>query len=149
MNFTTAATATGLVNSAIGILKSARELAKDASDIELKEKISDVYDVLLELKELTLKFDDENRELKARLAAEAAYVGPTAPHGYYYAASDEKQEHPLCPKCYQSKPSQKGFLENREEWNGGARRICKLCRHAIYEEPMDLSPRKIMPYNPY
>ena len=145
MNFPTVVSTAGLINSAIGAIKSARELAKDTSDGELKEKIGAAYETLLDLREHALTLDEENRRLKAQLAEKAAYFGPIAPHGYYFAAEDQNaQQHPLCPSCFQSKPQQIGFMDEAKPWNGGVRRSCKLCGKSVYEKPMDLStPRSI------
>jgi len=147
VNFSTVATTAGLVSNAINALKSARELAKDSSDSDLKEKIGDAYDALIDLREHALAQDDEIRRLKAQLTEKAAYVGPIPPHGYYYASSDaEGKEHPLCPTCFQSKPQKIGFMDEPHSWNRGIRRTCKLCGEAVYEKPMDLStPRQIVP----
>ena len=146
MDFPAVVSTVSLVNSAIGALKSARELAKDTSDSELKEKIGAVYETLLDLREHALAQDEEIRHLKAQLAEKTAYVGPIAPHGYFYAADDVQKEHPLCPSCYQAKPQQIGFMDDAHSWNGGVRRECKLCGKHVYEKPMDLStPRRIVP----
>jgi hypothetical protein len=135
----TVVSAASLVNNAISSLKSVRELAKDTADTKLKEQISDVYDVLLDLKERTHAQDDEIRLLKAQLAAKSAYCGPIAPHGYFYFDTDEKNDNePLCPVCFQATPQQISFMGEREDWNGGVRRRCKLNRsHIIYEQEME------------
>ncbi len=143
MDLPGAVSAAGLVNNALNVLKSARELAKETSDTDLKERISEAYDVLLELKERVLTLSDEVRALEANQRASAAYIGPVPPHGYYYGADDETKEHPLCPKCYQMEPPRKAFLDDPRLWNGGSRRVCKLCGLFIYEKPMDLSPRPV------
>jgi len=135
MDFPTVVSAAGLVNNAINALKNARELAKDTADSELKERISDVYDALLDLKERMHAQDDEIRQLKVQLDAKAAYVGPVAPHGYYYFAADAEDEvNPLCPVCFQAKPQQIAFLSKVERYTFGLARKCKLNeKHLIYE----------------
>jgi hypothetical protein len=140
IDFGAVVSASTLVNNALNVFKNARELAQDTSDPELNMKISEAYDALLSIKDRVLDLDDENRRLKAELAAKAAYVGPDPPHGYFYAATDETKQHPLCPTCYQSNPSRIGFLDNPQQWSRGIRRVCKLCSTSIYEVPMDSLP---------
>jgi hypothetical protein len=137
VDFPTVVSTAALVNNAIGAIKSARDLAKDTSATELKEKIGAAYETLLDLREHALSLDEENRKLKAQLAEKATYVGPVAPHGYFFAASDEQQQHPLCPSCFQAKPQQVGFMDAAKQWNGGVRRSCKLCNKPVYEKPME------------
>lgn len=129
-------TTAGLVNNALSSLKSARDLAKIASDNDLKETIGEAYETLLDLRERVLTLDEENRQLKAQLATKAAYIGPVAPHGYFYAAEDGEHQHPLCPTCFQHEPQQIGFMNARHQWNGGVRRECKKCGKSLYEAPM-------------
>jgi hypothetical protein len=139
VNFPEVVSTVGLVNSAIGAIKSARELAKDTSATELREKIGAAYETLLDLREHALSLDEENRQLKAQLAAKAAYIGPVAPHGYFYEATDAPKQHPLCPTCFQSNPQRIGFMDESKPWNRGIRRECKLCGKHVYEKPMDLA----------
>ena len=120
----------GLVSSA----KTARELAKDTSNHELKAAISDLYDDVLSVKERVVDLDEENRALRVALDERGKYVGPVIPHGYYFQAGDN--EHPLCPRCFQEKPQRIAFMTEPESWNRGVRRQCKLCGHHIYEKPM-------------
>ena len=143
IDFPTIVSAGGLINNALNTLKSARELAKEVDGVEIKEKLLEVYDVLLELKAHTVALDDENRELRRQLVDKLAYIGPVPPFGYYYAANDESKEHPLCPRCYQSDPMKKSFLSSPQSWNGGLKRICHLCAYLIYEKPMEAQSAKI------
>jgi hypothetical protein len=136
VDFPLLVTTAGLVNNALSSLKSARELAKIASDADLKETIGEAYESLLDLRERVLTLDEENRQLKAQLAAKAAYVGPVAPHGYFYVAEDGQQQHPLCPTCFQSNPQQIGFMTDAKRTGGGVRRRCKLCSKPVDESPV-------------
>jgi hypothetical protein len=123
----------GLVSSA----KTARELAKDTSNHELKAAISDLYDDVLSVKERVADLDEENRTLRVALEEKGKYIGPVVPHGYYFQAGDN--EHPLCPRCFQEKPQRIAFMTEPENWNSGVRRTCKLCGKSIYEKPMVLN----------
>ena len=150
MDLSTVASSAGLLNNAISVIKSAREFAKNSSDANLKEKIGAAYEVLLDLREHLLRQDDEIRRLTALLSEKSSYVGPVAPHGYYYADADsEAKQHPLCPSCFQSKPQKIAFMNDAHPWNKGIRRTCKLCGDHIYEKEMDLSaPHRVVPYRP-
>ena len=124
MIFNPAASATivQVIGTTIATLRNARDLAKDSKDHELKDVISDAYDSLLDLKERMFALDQENRELKAKLAERDSIVGPILPFGYFYLATDTSKASPLCPQCWQNK-DQKYPLQT-ESWNGGQRRRC-------------------------
>jgi len=123
-----------LVGTAITSAKTARDLAKDSSDHQLKGAISDLYDALIDIKARALELDEENRLLKAQLVEKAKYVGPLAPHGYFYEADD--RTHPICPRCIQERPPKIGFMSDAEEWNDGIRRTCRLCQKKVWETEM-------------
>jgi len=129
-----------VIASVLSSLKNARDLAKDTSNSELRNQISDAYDSLLDLKSRLFEMDDEIRQLKAVLAKKAEMEGPVPPFGYFYKNGD--REHPLCPKCYQSKEPTESYLTPAQSWNGGIRRECRNCHHFIYEKEMDLSPKR-------
>jgi hypothetical protein len=130
-------TVTQLVGGLVSSARTARELAKDTSNHELKSAISDLYDDVLSVKERVADLDEENRALRVALEEKGKYVGPIAPHGYYFQAGDN--EHPLCPRCFQEKQQRIAFMTEPENWNRGVRRQCKLCRHHVYEKPMVLN----------
>ncbi len=113
------------IGTALSTLKNARDLAKESKDHELKDVISDAYDQLIDLKERMLALDEENRNLKTKLAERDSIVGPILPFGYFYLATDTSKASPLCPHCWQDK-DQKYPLQ-AESWNGGQRRRCCRC----------------------
>jgi hypothetical protein len=127
----TGATVVQVISSAITALKNARDLAKDSKDRELKEVIGNAFDLLLDLKERMLALDEENRDLKTQLAKKALITGPVPPFGYLYEKTDEAQQHPLCPRCYQEKLHVYTLVA--EEWDGGTMRRCPNC-HWLREE---------------
>jgi hypothetical protein len=112
-----AITISQLISAALSSTKSARELAKDSSDSDLKEQISQIYDSLLELKERVIEQAEENRLLKLELEKKRSIEGPIPPFGYYFQAGD--REHPLCPKCFQERQPRQSFLSPATDWNGG------------------------------
>jgi hypothetical protein len=128
-----------LIASVLTSLKTARDIAKDTTDPLLKSQVAEAYEGLLDLKERLLALDEENRQLKNELAKKTQIEGPIPPFGYFYKAGD--REHPLCPKCYQSKEPREYYLTPAHPWNGGIRRECQICDQLIYEKEMNLSPR--------
>ena len=90
-----ASTAVGLVNSTIGLLKEARDSAKRSDDHDLKDKLSEVFDAVLELKEVLGNLRDENTELRQQLEAQAALKWDSRTK-LYFAENDRD---PFCPVC--------------------------------------------------
>ncbi len=128
------ATTASILSSALGSVKSARELAKNVSDHELKDQIGAAYETLLDLREHVLTLDEENRTLKAQLAERAKYVGPLPPNGYYYAESDTQQRHPICPRCFQGANHLTAYMGSIDHDFQSGRRLCNVCNLAIYEQ---------------
>ncbi len=131
---TTVQVVSGLAASA----KNAVDLAKASSNNELKGAVSELYDSVLDVKARVLELDEEVRSLKAELVERANYVGPVAPHGYYFQA--DSMEHPLCPKCFQSTPRMVAFLKSPyRDQSGKFERRCQICRHLYYDDGQGLS----------
>ena len=125
---------TGIVSGALSSLKAARDLAKDTTDLELKGKLSEVFDLLLELKESVSTLADENKSLKAQLKEKDQLEGPFAPFGYFYKSGD--REHPLCSICAQKAVPVQSYMGPLHQWRGGQRRTCRTCDQSIYEVEM-------------
>jgi hypothetical protein len=143
-----AVTAAQMVASVVSTVKAARDLAKDISNHELKEKIGDIYKGLNDLRQRILDLDEENRNLKAELAKRAETDGPVPPFGYYF--DKRHPDSPLCPKCYQSSDSRLAFMGPQEPWgNGALRRKCQLCGHVIDEIKPKPYRNDPTPYNPW
>ena len=133
---TTVQIVSGLAASA----KNAYELTKATSNNELKGAVSELYDSVLDVKARVLELDEENRRLKAELVERANYIGPVAPHGYYFQAG--KLEDPLCPKCFQSTPRVVAFLKSPYPTTDGKyERPCQICRHLYHDDGRGLSRR--------
>ena len=96
-----ASTAVGLVNGTIGLLKEAREAAKRSDDHDLKDKLSEVFDSVLELKELIGNLRDENGELRKRIESRA-HLHWDSKQKVYLAEGDSD---PFCPACLDLKGS--------------------------------------------
>jgi hypothetical protein len=128
-----ASTAGQLLGTAVSIIKNARDLAKDSSDHELKNVISDAYDAVLNLKEKLLDLDEENRQLKAQLAKRDSFTGPVPPFGYVYKADDRSKDHPLCPKCFQENGHESFLTAHSNAYKSWRR--CPVCDVVIPEKP--------------
>jgi hypothetical protein len=64
------------IGTTLSMLKNARDLAKESKNHELKDVISDAFDSLLDLRERMLALDEENRELKLKLAKKRFVLRP-------------------------------------------------------------------------
>jgi uncharacterized small protein (DUF1192 family) len=122
-----------LVGGLVASAKNACELAKASSDHELKASVSELYDSVLDVKGRVLDLDEENRRLKAELSRKDEFTGPIEPHGYFYYK--DKPEQPLCPKCFQSQPSNPVFLPPVSNYNGRTKRTCIICDWVKVETP--------------
>jgi hypothetical protein len=98
------------------------------------------------VKARVLDLDEENRSLKAQLVQREEIEGPDAKFGYFYF--DNKQNEPLCPKCYQSVPSKVVYMGPRNQCAGGIMRFCPVCNFTVTEERARNVNRQIN-YNPY
>ena len=133
---TTVQIISGLAASA----KNAVDLAKASSSNDLKGAVSELYDSVLDVKARVLELDEENRRLKAELVEQANYIGPVAPHGYYFQAG--RLEDPLCPKSFQSAPRVVAFLKPPYYTQQGKyERRCQICRHLYQDDGHGLSKR--------
>jgi hypothetical protein len=90
-----ASTAVSLVNGTIGLLKEARSSAKQSDDHDLKDKLSDVFDSVLELKEVIGNLRDENAGLRKLLDAKTNLKWDSGVK-LYFAEGDPD---PFCPSC--------------------------------------------------
>jgi hypothetical protein len=97
-----ASTAVGLVNGTISLLKEARASAKGSDDHDLKGKLNEVFDSVLELKEVIGGLRDENDKLRERLEARAKLKWD-ANEKLYFADGDPD---PFCPACLDLKGNQ-------------------------------------------
>lgn len=87
--------AVGLVNGTIGLLKEARESAKRSDDHDLKDKLSEVFDSVLELKEALTALREENEVLRKQIETRTALKWNSELKVYF--AGDDSD--PYCPAC--------------------------------------------------
>jgi hypothetical protein len=124
-----ASTAVTLVNGTLSILKEARESAKRSDDHDLKDKLSEVLDSVLELKEVVGNLKDENAELRAQLESKAKLTWDGKTRLYY----DAEDETPFCPTCFDG--NSKRIRLNVVEWDGAKQPWsykCFVCKNLYY-----------------
>ena len=121
-----ASKAVGLVNGAISLLNVTREAAKRSDDHDLKEKLNDLYDAFLDLKEVVGSLRDENDELRKKLDERAKLKWDKRTMLYFM----EEDEDPFCPTCLDSSGKQ---IRLRQELPiGGGPQMgwrCMVCNH--------------------
>jgi hypothetical protein len=123
-----ASTAVGLVNGTISLLKEARDAAKRSDDHDLKDKLSDVYDAVLELKELISNLREENEGLKKRLETRANLRWDNR-QKLYFAEGDSD---PFCPACMDLNQKQIRLHPVYSDLDSSARIYrydCKICKN--------------------
>ena len=119
-----ASTAVGLVNNTITLLKEARDAAKRSDDHDLKEKLSEVFDAVLELKEVIGSLREENADLRKQLETRANLKWDTRSKLYF---KDDDPD-PYCPACMDRDGKlirlQPGIYANGgRQWGW----VCKVC----------------------
>jgi hypothetical protein len=137
-------TVTSLVNSALSSVRAAKELAKDSSDTVVKERIAEVFDSFLNIKDRILALDEENRALKEQLAKRAAFKR-NSEFGYYFAEGDPD---PYCPKCYEG-AGKEIHLPKASDRAGGLMRVRRVCQHLFIEGKHQLGSPDTSSRNPW
>lgn len=126
-----------LTTKATDALNALRERSQRSKDLDIKDQISTLYDIVLELKEVISRLSDENKQLKKQLehpveVPELRSVGDT--HYYYLGGGTDG---PYCQTCYVvNKRLVK--LPRSDNWSGGVRRDCPVCRGTFWEVRMQL-----------
>lgn len=133
MTIATAATAAQTLNNALAILKQLRERSLSSKDNDLKNRISELWDAVLSMKEAVMRVSEENTALRARLDEltqppkfELRQVGAV----YYYFKP--QGQIPYCRYCYDT-ASKEFVLEPAFDSIGGRLRKCIVCNKAFYE----------------
>src|SRR5438552_2422492 len=103
MSLTAAAAATTILANAMKALDSLREQAKGSKDAALKENISKLYDNLLDLKDVVIRVEEEDSELRRKIAQANIAAKPPEPEiktvgavNYYFVGD----KGPYCQPCY-------------------------------------------------
>jgi hypothetical protein len=134
MSLSAAAAATQILSNAFKALDSLREQAKGSKDTALKENISKLYDALLDLKAVVIRVEDENGELRRRIAQQANSEGKpeirTVGLVNYYFVGDAG---PYCQPCY-DRDKRLVMLGAQQEYFGGTGRKCEVCDKVFFEK---------------
>jgi hypothetical protein len=120
-----ASTAVGLVNTTIGLLKQAKEAAKESDDHNLKDKLSEVYDSFLDLKEVIGNLRDENADLRKQLETRASLLWNSGSK-LYYAEGDPD---PFCPACMDLNARRVRLQLVRAMTGVSVGYVCKVCEN--------------------
>jgi len=142
MDLSIVATASSVLGTALNAMKYVREVSDSTDDLELKSRINTLYDAILDVKQYVIERDEENRRLKAELDRKDEFIGPVEPHGYFFRS--DKQDQPLCPRCFQKQPSHPAFLSPLTNLDGGQYRSCLQCGYDNYETPRKYSSDPVM-----
>jgi len=123
-----ASTAVSLVNGTISLLKEARDSAKRSDDHDLKDKLSEVFDAVLELKEILGNLREENSGLRQQLQARAKLIWDRE-EKLYFAEGDPD---PFCPSCMDLNGRQIR-LHTAPSWGThvGRKYECNVCKNAF------------------
>jgi len=113
----------------IGLLKQAKEAAKESDDHDLKDKLSEVYDSFLDLKELIGNLRDENNELRKQLEARAN-VKWDGSKKLYFAEGDPD---PFCPACLDNSGKQIRLHYERGMTGAVIGLRCRVCGNSYHD----------------
>ena len=114
-----ALSATTLVNNLLNSARTAKDLVKQSTDSELKERIAEVFNDILDLKAKILDLDSENRDLREQLRQKALVERDSATEGFY----KQGEVDPLCPRCFQTTGSPTYLQLQRSDGSGW----CVVC----------------------
>jgi hypothetical protein len=115
----TALSVTSIVNNLLTSARTAKDLAKQSSDSELKEQIADLFNDILEVKAKVLDLDAENRDLREQLKQRTNVERDSVTGGFY----KQGQIDPLCPNCFQGQGTSV-YLQKQESDGSG---WCVVC----------------------
>jgi hypothetical protein len=136
MSLTSVAAATQILANAMKALDSLREQAKGSTDVALKEKISGLYDTLLDLKAAVLRAAEENAELKRANSELLDRPNPEIRQfglANYYFVGDKG---PFCQPCY-DRLEKLVPLAPQDMYAGGLGRKCEVCNKVFFENHGD------------
>lgn len=119
-----AAAALGLVNSAVSSVKTALDLAKKTTDLDLKQEVSKALDNVLDLKVTVHELAEENRILRESLK-EKSTIKCEPQRGFWLK---DGELDPLCPTCYEGPDSAVVYLSPIVHYSYGDERLCNVCK---------------------
>lgn len=122
--------------SIIDEIKKVAEIAQQAKNIPLYEKILDVQAKLLEMQEHILKLETENKELKEKLKVSKNVVYED---NAYWVAENDKKDGPFCSHCYDK---DKTLIRMPDRTKTNAYTTCPECKNTfnIRDERPQVAP---------
>ena len=136
MSMTSATTlAAQILSNTLAVLMTVREQAQTSKDAELKNRISTLYDSVLELKEAVMLVTDENNQLRHRIAElekppERPVIKQVGTTNYYFLGDGG----PFCQPCYDVKGKLVSLMPV-QDYAGGSGRKCEVCKTVFFEGP--------------
>lgn len=117
-------TTLGLAKTASDLFKETLEIARNAKDANLSEKLIDLYRDFLLLVETNQELRNEVQQLKNELETKATM---SFKHGVYYQEGDHV---PYCPTCYENDRR----VIHLRSWDGGKgdHWRCMVCMNSAY-----------------
>jgi hypothetical protein len=120
-----------LVTSTIIATQHAFDLAEHLRDEELKQKIYEVYTLVLVLDRQMAALEEENRNLRRELAERRRVMAERkGVFGYWFK---EGETDPLCPVCCE-RDDAVSYLTQLERVSDGSRRTCPTCQSVFWEQ---------------
>ena len=119
-----------LVTTTIVAAQHAYDLAGQADDRDLQQKISEIYDLVLILDRQMQALEQDNRELKRQLAEKPKVMAERkGVFGYWFK---EGETAPLCPVCCE-RDDAVSYLSQVEHVKQGSCRTCATCQAVFWE----------------
>ena len=119
-----------LVTTTVVAAQQAYDLAGESRDVELQQKISEIYDLVLILDRQLQALEEENRELKRQIAGKPKVMATRkGVFGYWFK---EGETAPLCPVCCE-RDDTVSYLSQVEHVKQGSCRTCATCQSVFWE----------------
>src|SRR3954470_10145844 len=119
-----------LVTSTIIATQHAFDLAEHLRDEDLKQKIYEVYTLVLVLDRQMAALEEENRNLRRELASKPKSTATRrGVFGYWFL---ENETAPLCPVCCERGDALR-YLSQIAHVQEGSRRVCPTCQSVFWE----------------
>jgi hypothetical protein len=119
-----------LVTSTIIATQHAFDLAEHLRDEDLKQKIYEVYTLVMVLDRQMQALEEENGDLRRQLAERRKVVATRkGVFGYWFK---EGETAPLCPVCCE-RDDAVSYLSQVEHVKDGSRRTCATCKAVFWE----------------
>jgi hypothetical protein len=114
-----------LFNSIAGAGRNIADIAKAATNHEIKVQLNDIYDTLIGLKQGAAALEEENRSLKERMRFRSDAFEFRTP--FYCEKANPNQ--PLCAPCFAKQIiAPMGEMERMGEYDG---RRCVVCHQGV------------------